>query len=314
MVWRTYTRQDVFDYLMNGDPKIFPKDANYSDYVAKWLKIKIFHNQALSEIDIEAIEKFSNSFKIDVRALWKATSGHVEVGRNSKCANFLQTIIPFHHVCNCSNCTNKDIDMTADEKEKRAKYQKIAQQSLQLQKLIDDGDMSPEAVQHRAAQIAYQRGGTTARAAMNKIIDSPDDLTLLIDYLASLGISPKEKFSHELLLQIAATLNLTINEACKLAQILREKYGRLCVEAEFKKAMQEASVECEEFFEVVTESFEIHYHEKDPVTKKKISWTVIEPRDVVYCKDIEGKIFQVSNLCTYLVSIYYVSSIYLVPL
>ena len=219
MVWKTYTRQDVFNDLMNGDPKIFPKDANYSDHVAKWLKINIFHNQALSDIDKQAIEKFSNSFKIDVRALWKKTSGHVEAGRNSKCTTFLQTIIKFAYVCNCKNCTKKDVDMTAEEKEKRAKYQKIAQESLKVQKLIDTKEISPEAVQHRSAQIAYERGGTNARAAMNKIIESPNDLTRLKEYLDSLGISPKERFSHDLLMKISHRLNLTINEACKLGDL-----------------------------------------------------------------------------------------------
>ena len=38
----------------------------------------------------------------------------------------------------------------------------------------------------------------------------------------------------------------------------------------------------------MTEIFEIHYHEKDPVTGKKTSWTELEPRDVVYCKDFKA--------------------------
>ena len=149
---------------------------------------------------------------------------------------------------------------------------------------------------------------------MNKIIENPEDLTKLKEYLESIGLSPKIKFSHDLLLKISKDLNLTINEACLLARDLREEFGRNCVEADFKNKMQEACVECEDFFEVVTEIFDIHYTEKDPVTGKKTKWTTQEQRNVVYCKDIEGKIFQVSNLCTYLVSINYLSSIYLVPI
>ena len=89
-------------------------------------------------------------------------------------------------------------------------------------------------------------------------------------------------------MKISHRLNLTINEACELARTLREEYGQNCIEADFKKAIQAASFECDEFFEVVTEIFEIHYHEKYPVTGEKTSWTMLEPRNVVHCKDCKA--------------------------
>ena len=138
---------------------------------------------------------------------------------------------------------------------------------------------------------------------MNKIIENPQDLTKLKEYLESIGLSPQIKFSHDLLLKISKDLNLTINEACLLARDLREEFGRNCVEADFKNKMQEACVECKDFFEVVTEIFDIHYTEKDPVTGKKTKWTTQEQRNVVYCKDVKGKIVQLLNLSTYVVPI-----------
>ena len=51
--------------------------------------------------------------------------------------------------------------------------------------------------------------------------------------------------------------------------------------------MQEACVECEDYFDDVSEVFDIHYSEKDPITKKKTHWTEQELRHVVYCKNFE---------------------------
>ena len=110
-----------------------------------------------------------------------------------------------------------------DEKEKQRKYKKIARESMELQQRIDKDEISREAVQHRAAQIAYERGGTHARAAMNKIIENPNDLTKLKEYLDSIGVSPSEKFSHSLLMKISRNLNLTINEACELGDLPKFK-------------------------------------------------------------------------------------------
>ena len=110
--------------------------------------------------------------------------------------------IRIEYVCNCSKCKD-DVEMeNLDEKEKEKQHQKNVQESLNLQKLIDTDELSTEAIQHHSAQIAYECRGTHDRAAMIKIIENPNDLTRLKEYLDSIGISPQEKFSHDLLMKI----------------------------------------------------------------------------------------------------------------
>ena len=62
----------------------------------------------------------------------------------------------------------------------------------------------------------------------------------------------------------------------------------MSVESDFKKKLQEAGLECEDYFEVVSEVFDIHYSEKDPISGKKTTWTEQELRYVVYCKDFKA--------------------------
>ena len=92
----------------------------------------------------------------------------------------MEKLIPFFvFICKCPECTgDNDVEMEdLEEKEKVKRYQKIAQESLKLR----DSDFSEDAILQRAKQILFQRGGADAKLVMNKLIESPNDLSSLIE-------------------------------------------------------------------------------------------------------------------------------------
>ena len=50
---------------------ISPTNKNYSSFVKDWIKKNIFHSQPISEVDISAIDKFSENFLKRSREKWK---------------------------------------------------------------------------------------------------------------------------------------------------------------------------------------------------------------------------------------------------
>ena len=107
---------------LKDNKKIYPKDNLYTDHVEDWVKNHIFHKLPMSESDEEALKKFSDTFKKEIRKLWKDTVGNVHYGKSSTIDGFLNKLILFFvFICKCSECTgDTDVEMEdLEEKEKR---------------------------------------------------------------------------------------------------------------------------------------------------------------------------------------------------
>ena len=282
------------------DQGILPPDQNYSQHIANWIKIEKFHNQPLGDGEIEWITKFSESpgtFKKRARELYKAKK--LKFGYSAAVNDFLRTNLDHPWVCNCSNCmsinttttTTTTISTTASgstsisedvvmedlgpdhsadfgekEEEKLSAKQisdKIRNDSIRLR----NSDFSEDAILHRAMQILYQRYGTNARLFMKNIIDNEGALDGLKEVMDGL-IKEHDKMSHEMFLHIADEHILSDNKVLRIAETIRSYEGRHSIEPNLREKLKEHGMECDKFFDVFEEEFDIHY--KDEENKKII--------------------------------------------
>ena len=119
---------------------------------------------------------------------------------------------------------------------------------------------------------------------MKILIENPKDLSRLIEVVTGYLDKENEKFEIDMFLKIADLFDLADNTILEIAKIVREYYGRNSIEPNLREHLKEHGMEADDHFEVVKLPFDIHYKEKD--TKK--TYTVVEDRDVVYCKNVEA--------------------------
>ena len=254
-------------------------DKEYAQHIANWLKINIFHNQPLSDTDTEWINWFSDnpgSFKKRVRELAKAN--RLKYGFTTAVDEWLRTNIDFCYVCNCSKCTttttttitDEDVEMEDVGPDLDADKEENENESLKLR----DSDFSEDAIIHRAMQILYKRYGTNARLAVKKIVEGEGELEILKEFMDEVT-KDHDKLSHEMFLHIADQEVLADTKVLQIAQTIRSYEGRDSIEANLKAKLKEHGEECDKFFDVFEEEFDIHYKDEE---NKKIIHKVSELR------------------------------------
>ena len=219
----TPTYGDLFFGLKNGPDKIFPKNKEYKNHVSAWIKEKIFNRHELPEVAEESVEKFSSNFQIVARRTWAANDNKIVLGRSEKLDSWLSTDIPLYclYPCNCSKCNVVAMEVD-DEEPTNLTPEKIGNISRRLR---NNPDIPDEAIFHAAMQLIFERGGTDARLAMRKLVESPNDLSVVRDVLNGLDKN-QDIFDVEMFLHLSDLFRLSDSQTLEMAKVVRSHYGR----------------------------------------------------------------------------------------
>ena len=111
-------------------------------------------------------------------------------------------------------------------------------------------------------QILYKRYGTNARLAVKKIVEGEGELEILKEFMDEVT-KDHDKLSHEMFLHIADQEVLADTKVLRIAQTIRSYEGRDSIEANLKAKLKEHGEECDKFFDVFEEVFDIHYRDEE---------------------------------------------------
>ena len=89
----------------------------------------------------------------------------------------------------------------------------------------------------------------------------------------------QDQLSHEMFLHIADEHVLSDNKVLCIAETIRSYEGRHSIEPNLKAKLREHGMECDQFFDVFEEEFDIHYRDEE---NKKIIHKVCDlPKRIV---------------------------------
>ena len=93
---------------------------------------------------------------------------------------------------------------------------------------------------------------------MNKLIESHNDLSGLIEIVNSHFDIEKEMFEIGMFLKISDLFDLSDNQTLEIAKLVREHYGRGCIEPNLKQHLIDHGLEADNDFEYIKMPFDIH--------------------------------------------------------
>ena len=214
---------DLFFGLKEGPSAIFPKNADYKNHVSAWINKNVFNHHELPQVAEESVQNFSAYFQNVARKKWADTNRQIKRGRDENLDLWLDTHIPLYclYPCNCSTCNV--VAMEVDDNEpKNFTPEKIGDISRGLR---NNPDIPDEAIFHAAMQLIFERGGTDARLAMRKLVESPNDLSVVRDVLNGLDKN-QDIFDVEMFLHLSDLFRLSDSQTLEMAKVVRSHYGR----------------------------------------------------------------------------------------